>query len=86
MSSVNGREERRAEVPQVEGSVVSSESVRIKPFNPQTFDSLQDALMAGNEFDDYDYDSDDNNNKKQVEFKAPQWERLTREEVYGKKE
>lgn len=85
-SSLNGREERRAEVPQVEGSVVSSESVRIKPFNPQTFDSLQDALMAGNEFDDYDYDSDDNNNKKQVEFKAPQWERLTREEVYGKKE
>lgn len=75
---------RAGTVPQVEGSVVSAESVEVKPFTPQAFDSLYDAFMAGNSSDEDVAPA--KREKKQVEVKAPQWERLTREEVYGKKD
>lgn len=72
------------QVPQVEASVVSSDSVRIKPFEPQTFDTLFDAFMAGNE--EGEEVAPEKREKKHVEIKMPQWERLTREDAYGKKD
>lgn len=63
--------------------IPSSENVEVKPFVPQTFDTLFDAFMAG-----YAEDPDNKivpaeKGKKPVEIKAPQWERLTREDAYG---
>lgn len=72
-------------VPQVEGTVVSSDSVEIKPFVPQTFDTLFDAFMAGYQQDGEEEVAPEKREKKQVEIKMPSWERLTREDAYGKK-
>lgn len=72
---------------QIQSAMVipSSENIEVKPFVPQTFDSLFDAFMAG-----YAHDSENDGvapekrDKKQVEIKIPQWEHLSREDVYGK--
>ncbi|MCM1328216.1 MAG: hypothetical protein NC253_02145 [Ruminococcus sp.] len=61
-------------------SVISSENVDVKPFTPQTFDTLMDAVAAFEEEDG----EENSPKKKPVEVKAPQWERLTREDAYGK--
>lgn len=64
-------------------TLISSDSVEVKPFVPQAFDSLFDAFVAG-------YAEGDGEGKppakKPAEIKEPQWERLTREDAYGKKE
>ncbi len=73
-------------VPQVEAAVVSSDHVEVKPFVPQAFDSLFDAVMAGASEDDKNESSEEKNGQKAVEIKMPQWEHLSREDVYGKKE
>lgn len=59
-------------------SLISSENVEVKPFTPQTFDSLSDAVAAFEEGEESPH------KKKHVEVKAPAWERLTREDAYGK--
>ena len=65
--------------------IPSSENVEVKPFVPQTFDSLFDAFMAGYAEDaDNSKEASPDKSKKPVEIKAPQWERLTREDAYGK--
>lgn len=74
------------QVPQVEAAIVSSESVDVKPFVPQTFDSLFDAFMAGYKNDEEEDVAPEKREKKHVEIKMPQWERLTREDAYGKKD
>lgn len=57
-------------------------SVRIiKPFRPETFDSLADAFMAG-KFDD---DGEEPPKKPEPEVKEYNWTRMTREEAYGLK-
>ena len=72
--------------PQV-ASVVSSDSVNVKPFVPQTFDTLFDAFMAGYSKDEESEKvAPEKREKKHVEIKMPQWERLTREDAYGKKD
>lgn len=68
-------------VPQVEGTVVSSDNVKVKPFMPQAFDSLYDAMQAGNS-DDEDGDESPKKQGKPVEIKKPKWERLSREEAF----
>lgn len=66
--------------------IPASEKVEVKPFVPQTFDSLFDAFMAGYAHEDEDKETvPEKHEKKQVEIKAPQWEHLTREDAYGKK-
>lgn len=60
-------------------SLISSNNVDVKPFTPQTFDSLFDAVAA--------YDQEDGENaakKRHVEVKAPQWEHISREDAFGK--
>ena len=76
--------EAQPKVPQFESSVVSAESVKIKPFEPQTFDTIFDAFAAGNEVSEEV--APEKREKKHVEIKMPQWERLTREDAYGKKD
>lgn len=71
--------------PQV-ATVVSPDTVEIKPFVPQAFDSLFDAFMAGYAQDADESAAPEKNEKKHVEIKMPQWERLTREDAYGKKD
>lgn len=72
--------------PQV-SSVVSSDTVNVKPFVPQTFDTLFDAFMAGyNKDEETEKVAPEKREKKHVEIKMPQWERLTREDAYGKKD
>ena len=57
-------------------------SVRIiKPFKPETFDSLADAFMAGR-FDD---DEEEPPKKPEPEVREYNWTRMTREEAYGLK-
>lgn len=57
-------------------------SVRIiKPFKPETFDSLADAFMAG-KFDD---DGEEPPKKPEPEVREYNWTRMTREEAYGLK-
>lgn len=63
-------------------SLISADSADVKPFVPQAFDSLSDAVAAGLADDDEKPPVP----KKPVEIKKPQWEHLTREDVYGKKE
>lgn len=70
-------------VPQVESTVVSSDSVKVKPFTPQAFDSLYDAMMAGS--GDGEENPPENREKKPVEIKIPKWERISREEAYKDK-
>ncbi len=67
--------------------IPAKENVEVKPFVPQTFDSLFDAFMAGyaKELDDEEV-APEKTEKKQVEIKMPQWEHLTREDAYGKKD
>ncbi len=79
-------ETKQPQVMQVESSVVSGEDVNVKPFVPQTFDTLFDAFMAGYENDDSDNVAPEKRDKKAVEIKLPQWERLSREDAYGKKD
>ncbi len=65
----------------------TSGNIDIKPFVPQTFDSLYDAFMAGQSEDQGKGSiAPEKREKKQVEIKLPQWERLTREDAYGKKD
>lgn len=71
------------QVPQVEGTVVSSDSVKVKPFTPQAFDSLYDAMMAGS--GDDEESPPENREKKPVEIKIPKWEHISREEAYKDK-
>lgn len=59
-------------------SVISAENADVKPFTPQTFDSLMDAVAA------FEEEEESTPKKKPVEVKAPKWERLTREDAYGK--
>lgn len=73
--------EASPKVPQVEGTVVSSDNVKVKPFTPQAFDSLYDAMQAGND-DDEDGDESSKKQNKPVEIKKPKWERLSREEAF----
>ncbi|MCH5349458.1 MAG: hypothetical protein J1E40_09055, partial [Oscillospiraceae bacterium] len=74
-------------VPQVEATVVSSKNVEIKPFKPQAFDSLFDAVKAyENESFDDENEEPENRPQKPVKISAPTWERLSREDVYGKKD
>ena len=81
---ISGSSEHK--VPQVEGSVVSSRNVDIKPFKPQAFDSLLDAVKAyeNESFDDEVEEEPDPRPKKPVKIKEPSWEHLSREDVYGK--
>lgn len=67
-------------VPQVEGAVVSSDNVKVKPFTPQAFDTVFDAMQAGNDGGDEEisYKKQD----KHVEIKKPKWERISREEAF----
>lgn len=71
-------------VPQVEGAVVSSGNVKVKPFTPQAFDSLFDAMRAGN--GDGDEDISPKKQDKPVEIKKPKWERISREEAFKDKD
>ncbi|MBQ3162730.1 MAG: hypothetical protein IJC04_11490 [Oscillospiraceae bacterium] len=72
--------------PQV-ATIVSSDEVNVKPFVPQTFDTLFDAFMAGyNDDDENEKVAPEKREKKHVEIKMPQWERLSREDAYGKKD
>lgn len=73
--------ETAPKVPQVEGTVVSSDNVKVKPFMPQAFDSLYDAMQAGNS-DDEDGDESAKKQGKPVEIKKPKWERISREEAF----
>ncbi|MDE5992576.1 MAG: hypothetical protein K2G87_05950, partial [Oscillospiraceae bacterium] len=59
-------------VPQVEGTVVSSDNVKVKPFTPQAFDSVFDAMRAGNS--DGDDEESPKKKEKSVEIKKPKWE------------
>lgn len=70
-------------VPQVEGTVVSSDNVKVKPFMPQAFDSVFDAMQAGA---DEDEDESHKKQEKPVEIKMPQWERISREEAFKDKD
>ncbi len=71
--------------PQV-ASIVSSDKVTVKPFVPQAFDTVFDAFMAGySEENESEKVAPEKREKKHVEIKMPQWERLTREDAYGKK-
>ena len=55
-----------------------AKSVRIiKPFKPETFDSLADAFMAGKS------DDEEEPKKPEPEIKEYNWTRMTREEAYG---
>ena len=57
-------------------------SVRIiKPFKPETFDSMADAFMAGK----VDDDGEEPPKKPEPEVKEYNWTRMTREEAYGLK-
>ncbi len=67
-------------VPQVESTVVSSERVRVKPFVPQAFDSLHDAMMAGNSEEEQSVKKE-----KKVEYKKPVWEHISREDAFKDK-
>ncbi|MGN1305759.1 MAG: hypothetical protein ACI4YB_12075 [Oscillospiraceae bacterium] len=59
-------------------------SVRIiKPFRPETFDSLADAFMAGRFGDDGEEETAP---KPEPEVKEYTWTRMTREEAYGLKD
>ncbi len=58
----------------------------IKPFRPETFDSLFEAFMAEHTRDEEDGEITEKPLKKPAEIKAPQWKRMTREEAYGLKE
>lgn len=70
------QEEQRPEVIKAD-----AKSVRIiKPFKPETFDSLADAFMAGISDDD-----EESSKKPAPEVKEYNWTRLTREEAYGTK-
>lgn len=73
--------ETAPKVPQVEGTVVSSDNVKVKPFMPQAFDSLYDAMQAGSS-DDEDGGESAKKHGKPVEIKKPKWERLSREEAF----
>ncbi len=71
--------------PQV-ATIVSSDKVTVKPFVPQAFDTVFDAFMAGNSDEEESRKvAPEKREKKYVEIKMPQWERLTREDAYGKK-
>ncbi|MBP1548521.1 MAG: hypothetical protein J6A05_00830, partial [Oscillospiraceae bacterium] len=60
--------------------------VTVKPFVPQAFDTVFDAYMAGqNNEEETNMVAPEKREKKYVEIKMPQWERLTREDAYGKK-
>ncbi len=76
-----------SEINETAAVIPASEKVEVKPFVPQTFDSLFDAFMAGyakeNENDEV---APEKHEKKQVEVRLPQWEHLTREDAYGKKD
>lgn len=71
-------------VPQVEAAVIPSDGVKVKPFVPQAFDSVYDAMMAGET--EEEEEAPEKHEKKDVEIKKPQWERISREDAYGKKE
>ena len=71
--------------PQI-ATIVSSDKVTVKPFVPQAFDTVFDAYMAGqNDGEESQKVAPEKREKKYVEIKMPQWERLTREDAYGKK-
>ncbi len=70
-------------VPQVESAVVSSERVRVKPFVPQAFDSLHDAMMAGNI--ENGEDKQPEQKEKKVDYKKPVWEHISREDAFKEK-
>lgn len=83
----SGYEEIEHKVPQVEGTLVSAESVDVKPFTPQAFDSLYDAVKAfENSSAEEEDESAEKPDKKQVKVKTPQWEHISRKDAYGKKD
>lgn len=81
--AVPPKPEQKKEDPRPEVIKAEDSSVRIiKPFRPETFDSLADAFMAGR------FDSDDEEptpKKPEPEVKEYNWTRMTREEAYGMK-
>ena len=70
--------------PQV-STIVSSDKVTVKPFVPQAFDTVFDAFMAGYSEDEGEKFAHEKREENHVEIRMPQWERLTREDAYGKK-
>lgn len=75
----NGRKKASAEEKNDEPvSLISSRNADVKPFTPQTFDSLSEAVAAFEEGEEGAV------KKKPVEVKAPTWEHLTREDAYPK--
>lgn len=75
-------EKKAAEEKQNVSEVIKADagSVRvIRPFKPETFDSLADAFMAG-AFEDHETEK-----QPAPEVKEYNWTRLTREEAYGSK-
>ncbi|MDE6745933.1 MAG: hypothetical protein K2J72_04750, partial [Oscillospiraceae bacterium] len=70
-------------VPQVEGTVVSSDNIKVKPFTPQAFDSVFDAMQAGNGGEDGESPK---KKEKPVEIKKPKWERISREDAFKDKD
>ncbi|MBD5146100.1 MAG: hypothetical protein HDT21_09405 [Ruminococcus sp.] len=71
-------------VPQVEGTVVSSDNVKVKPFTPQAFDSVFDAMQAGS--GDGEDGESPKKKEKPVEIKKPKWERISREDAFKDKD
>lgn len=71
---------REEEVPIEIIKASSGASVEVKPFRPMTFDTAADAFIAGAIADE------EKAKRKPVEIKTPQWERLTREEAYGRQD
>lgn len=72
----------KQEEPRSDVIKADAKSVRIiKPFKPETFDSLADAFMAGIN-DDFE---EEQPKKSAPEVKEYNWTRLTREEAYGTK-
>ena len=68
-----------------EAGAASSSDVEIKPFTPQAFESLFDAVKAyENETAGYNEEEEEPRPKKPVKIKEPSWEHLSREDVYGK--
>ncbi|MDE6599413.1 MAG: hypothetical protein K2K34_04960, partial [Oscillospiraceae bacterium] len=70
-------------VPQVEGTLVSSDNIKVKPFTPQAFDSVFDAMQAGNGGEDGESPK---KKEKPVEIKKPKWERISREDAFKDKD
>ena len=66
--------------------VTPAKKSEIKPFQPQSFDSVFDAFMAEHTHEGKNDAAPEKPAKAPVEIKPFQWKRMTREEAYGLKE